>query len=41
MDTKMNAATGKVVAEQLVYEKKVKVVIGPFIDDAIGAARRY
>ena len=37
LDTKMNAATGKVVAEQLVYEKKVKVVIGPFIDDAIGA----
>ena len=29
MDTKMNAATGKVVTERLVYEKKVKVVIGP------------
>jgi branched-chain amino acid transport system substrate-binding protein len=37
MDTKKDAATGKTVAEQLVYEKKVKVVIGPFIDDAIGA----
>jgi branched-chain amino acid transport system substrate-binding protein len=37
MDTKMDAAVGKAVAEQLVYEKKVKVVIGPFIDDAIGA----
>ena len=37
MDTKKDAATGKAVAEQLVYEKKVKVVIGPFIDDAIGA----
>ncbi|HVP76793.1 MAG TPA: ABC transporter substrate-binding protein, partial [Thermodesulfobacteriota bacterium] len=37
MDTKKDAAVGKTVAEQLVYEKKVKVVIGPFIDDAIGA----
>ena len=37
LDTKKDAATGKAVAEQLVYEKKVKVVIGPFIDDAIGA----
>ena len=37
LDTKKDAATGKAVAEQLVYDKKVKVVIGPFIDDAIGA----
>ena len=37
MDTKMDAAVGKAVAEQLVYEKKVKIVAGPFIDDAIGA----
>jgi branched-chain amino acid transport system substrate-binding protein len=37
MDTKKDAAVGKAVAEQLVYDKKVKVVIGPFIDDAIGA----
>jgi ABC-type branched-subunit amino acid transport system substrate-binding protein len=37
LDTKKDAAVGKTVAEQLVYEKKVKVVIGPFIDDAIGA----
>ena len=37
LDTKMNAAVGKAVAEQLVYDKKVKIVIGPFIDDAIGA----
>jgi branched-chain amino acid transport system substrate-binding protein len=37
LDTKKDAAVGKAVAEQLVYEKKVKVVIGPFIDDAIGA----
>ena len=37
LDTKKDAAVGKTVAEQLVYEKKVKIVIGPFIDDAIGA----
>ncbi len=37
LDTKKDAAVGKAVAEQLVYDKKVKVVIGPFIDDAIGA----
>ncbi len=37
LDTKKDAATGKAVAEQLVYDKKVKIVIGPFIDDAIGA----
>jgi len=37
LDTKKDAAVGKAVAEQLVYEKKVKIVIGPFIDDAIGA----
>ncbi len=37
LDTKKDAAVGKTVAEQLVYDKKVKIVIGPFIDDAIGA----
>jgi len=37
LDTKMDAAAGKTVAEQLVFEKKVKIVMGPFIDDAIGA----
>jgi branched-chain amino acid transport system substrate-binding protein len=37
LDTKKDAAVGKSVAEQLVYDKKVKVVAGPFIDDAIGA----
>jgi branched-chain amino acid transport system substrate-binding protein len=36
-DSKKDAAVGKAVAEQLVYEKKVKVVAGLFIDDAIGA----
>jgi branched-chain amino acid transport system substrate-binding protein len=37
LDTKKDAAVGKSVAEQLVYDKKVKIVIGPFIDDALGA----
>jgi ABC-type branched-subunit amino acid transport system substrate-binding protein len=37
LDSKKDAAVGKAVAEQLVYEKKVKVVAGLFIDDAIGA----
>jgi ABC-type branched-subunit amino acid transport system substrate-binding protein len=37
LDTKKDAAVGKAVAEQLVYDKKVKVIAGPFIDDSIGA----
>jgi branched-chain amino acid transport system substrate-binding protein len=37
LDTKKDAAVGKAVAEQLVYDKKVKVIVGPFIDDSIGA----
>jgi branched-chain amino acid transport system substrate-binding protein len=37
LDTKKDAAVGKTVTEQLVYEKKVKVIAGPFIDDAFGA----
>ncbi len=37
LDTKKDAAVGKTVAEQLVYDKKVKVIAGPFIDDSIGA----
>ena len=36
LDTKKDAAVGKAVAEQLVYDKKVKVIVGPFIDDSIG-----
>ncbi len=36
-DTKMDAAVGKTVAMEMVYKKKVKIVIGPFIDDALGA----
>lgn len=34
-DTKKDAAVGKAVAEELVYRKKVKVIAGPFIDDAV------
>ena len=37
MDCRKEASLGRTVAEQLVYEKKVKVVIGPFLDAAIGA----
>ena len=36
-DSRKDAAVGKAVAEQLVYDKKVQVVAGLFIDDAIGA----
>ncbi len=34
-DTKKDAAVGKAVAEELIYGKKVKVIAGPFIDDAV------
>ena len=37
MDCKREASIGRIVAEQLVYDKKVKVVIGPFMDAAQGA----
>jgi branched-chain amino acid transport system substrate-binding protein len=37
LDTRKEASLGRTVAEQLVYEKKVKVVVGPFMDAAIGA----
>jgi len=37
LDTKKDAAVGKSVAEELVYGRKVKVIAGPFIDDAMGA----
>jgi branched-chain amino acid transport system substrate-binding protein len=37
MDCRKEASLGRTVAEQLVYDKKVKVVIGPFLDAAIGA----
>lgn len=35
-DTKKDTVVGKTVAEELVYDKGVKVIAGPFIDDAIG-----
>lgn len=37
LDSKLDTAVGKSVAEELVFEKKVKVIIGPFLGDAIGA----
>jgi branched-chain amino acid transport system substrate-binding protein len=36
-DSKADNATGRSVAEELVFNKKVKVVAGPFLADAIGA----
>jgi branched-chain amino acid transport system substrate-binding protein len=35
-DTKKDSAVGKAVAEELVYDKKVKVIVGPFLDDMVG-----
>jgi len=37
MDCRKEASLGRTVAEQLVYDKKAKIVIGPFLDAAIGA----
>jgi len=36
-DTKNDTQVGKTVAEELIYSKKVKVIFGPAIEDAIGA----
>lgn len=36
LDTKNDAATGKSVAEDLIFNKKVKIIAGPFQSDAIG-----
>ena len=36
-DTKFDVAVGKTIAEELVYDKGVKVIAGPFLDDAVGA----
>ena len=36
LDTKGDAGAGKTVAEQLVFDKKVKIIVGPCIEDAIG-----
>ena len=35
-DTKFDAAVGKTIAEELIYDKKVKIILGPFLDDAAG-----
>jgi branched-chain amino acid transport system substrate-binding protein len=35
MDTKADPKEGKAVADQLVFDKKVKIIIGPSIEDAI------
>jgi len=36
-DTKFDTMIGKTVAEELVFDKGVKVIAGPFVADAIGA----
>jgi branched-chain amino acid transport system substrate-binding protein len=36
-DTKADGATGRSIAEELVFDKKVKVIAGPFLGDTIGA----
>ena len=36
-DTKQDVVLGKSIAEELIYDKGVKVIIGPFISDAMGA----
>ena len=36
-DSKADNATGRSIAEELVFNKKVKIVAGPFLADAIGA----
>ena len=38
-DTKQDLVLGKNIAEELVFDKGVKVIVGPFISDAIGAQR--
>ena len=38
-DTKQDMVLGKSIAEELIFDKGVKVIIGPFISDAIGAQR--
>ena len=36
-DTKWDLVLGKTIAEELVFDKGVKIITGPFISDAIGA----
>ncbi len=38
-DTKQDLVLGKSIAEELIFDKGIKVIIGPFISDAIGAQR--
>ncbi len=38
-DTKQDLVLGKNIAEELIFDKGVKVIIGPYISDAIGAQR--
>jgi len=38
-DTKQDLVLGKSIAEELIFDKGVKVIIGPFISDSIGAQR--
>ncbi len=37
VDSKNDAQVGKTVAEELIYSKKVKIILGLALDDAIGA----
>ncbi len=36
-DTKQDLVLGKSIAEELIFDKRVKAIVGPFISDAIGA----
>ena len=36
-DTKQDLVLGKSIAEELIFDKGVKVIMGPFVSDAIGA----
>ncbi len=38
-DTKQDLVLGKSIAEELIFDKGIKVIFGPFISDAIGAQR--
>jgi len=38
-DTKQDVALGTSIAEELIFDKNVKVIIGPFISDAVGAQK--
>jgi len=38
-DTKQDLVLGKSIAEELIFDKGMKAIIGPFISDAIGAQR--